>query len=220
MRAGWIILCLTLVNLFTSDALSQSTQTVPSERSSVEQGQENRGAKQAIDFVELRQFLEQQAAKIVELQRLSEEGSRNAEVAPRVFDETIAAYRDLIESVGSKSENVRRIEAFAARFEEYANDAGGSANKEVRARADALRRIANEARQHKRTLVQESNRAYAQIAALEKMKEVAVYDIRIGEGQKVLASYRAQIDILIGANDKVNGVIREMSTLSGRGLPQ
>lgn len=211
IRISGFFFCLLL---FSAVALAQPSQT-PAPRSQATQSE-----APSIDLVKLREFLEQQQATVERLQRTAAEGLEDARAAEQRFDEVIRAYENLIEEVGSGSANARLIEAFAVQYDEYAREAGGSTSATRRGRAEEFRKIATDARNVGQGFIEQSNRAYAQIARLKELKIDAVDEFRLGRGRAVVESFRAQLVALTAANDKVGESISQLSTLPGAALPQ
>jgi hypothetical protein len=163
----------------------------------------------ALDFGELRNFLTGQLQVVQRLQRQVDEGMRDAQQAVQTYDEMVTAYRALSDAVGSKSGQVTQIDEFIALYEKYAEEALGSANQNVRAKADELRRIARVAREIRAGFIDESAKALANIDRLKDFKEEAIVNFRIRRGQEVNLALRGQLEALQTANQRVDAEIKK-----------
>lgn len=163
----------------------------------------------ALDFVDLRKFLNGQLEAVQRLQKQVDEGMRDAQQAVQTYDEMVAAYRALIDAVGSKSGQVTQIDEFIALYEKYAQEAAGSPNPNRREKSDEFRRIARIAREIRAGFVEELNKAGAFIERLKDFKEEAIDNFRIRQGQKVNDALKAQLDALKSANNRVGEEIKK-----------
>jgi len=164
---------------------------------------------QALDFSDLRDFLKKQLDTVKKLGDQAAAGIQDAQQAGDRFDEMIAAYKALIEAVGSKSEYSRKIDAFIAQYEGYAAEAAGDPNPKIRQQADEFLTIAKNARDVRAQFIVESDKAGANIDRLGQMKAEAIVAFRLLRGQQVVEAYRGQLIALQEANGRVDLAIKQ-----------
>ena len=156
-----------------------------------------------LDLVALSEFLTANQAQIQQLEGVIETGIQNAAEAEQRFDEVISLYESLISTVGSQSELAEEFDAFIALYEGYAEEAASSSNPAVRALADGLLKVADDARTLKIEYVQEAGRAVTVIDELRDQKEAAVFQFRINQGNLVNDAYRQQLTLFRETNDRM-----------------
>lgn len=160
-----------------------------------------------LDLVALTEFLDEQRALVQEFQQEVSTGITNAEEAELRFDALIASYEKLIQTAGSESEIVVQVDRFVALFEGYAEEAASSEDPERRALSEAFRKRALEGRSLRASFIVEAAKAVALLAELHDQKDMAVDLYRLGEGDRVLAAFRGQLEALTAANEGVRGAI-------------
>ena len=156
-----------------------------------------------LDLVALSEFLAANQAQIEQWEKVSQTGIQNAVEAEQRFDEVIGLYENLISTVGSQSELAADFDAFIGLYEGYAEEAAASSNPAVRAMADSLLKVADDARALKIDYIQEAGRAVTLIDELRDEKEAAVFQFRINQGNLVNETYRQQLTLFRETNDRM-----------------
>jgi uncharacterized phage infection (PIP) family protein YhgE len=168
---------------------------------------------------ELRDFLQEQLKAIESLQEKTGQSFRNAAEADQRFDETIKAYRDLIDRFGSGSKQIEQMEAFAKQMDQWASEAASSPIKARQEMAQEYRAIASEVRSLRAGFVEQSDLADKNIRQLQELREVAIDDIRLNAGRRIVDGLKAQYEIMKTTNEKAQQAVEVFKEkMKGRGL--
>jgi hypothetical protein len=209
MKLSSPVLCFAvLLSIVPAIATAQTAAPAPAAAPPAAATSANRAAD-TLDFAGLRNYLSSQVDVVQKLQQKIDASLRDAQLAPQVYDEMVAAYRTLIDTVGSRSGQVTQIDEFIAQYERYAEEAAGSANPRIREKSDEFRRIVRAARETRAGFIEESNKASINIDRLRDLKEEAVVNIRLQRGQDTVVSLRAQLAVLQEANTRVDAEIKK-----------
>lgn len=165
--------------------------------------------QKALDFVEIKKFMQARAERIKDLEKKIEEGIKNAKEAEQRADEAIAEYQAIVDALGSKSKKSAQIDEFITLYERFAAEAAADPNPNIRAHANDLLSIARTAREIKQGFIDESDRAYRNIERMKQLKGEAVTLFRIQQGQQVNAAFREQLVVLREANERVELTINQ-----------
>lgn len=92
--------------------------------------------QKALDFVEIKKFMEARAERIKDLEKKINEGIKNAKEAEQRADEAIAEFQAIVDAMGSKSKKSGQIDEFIALYERFAAEAAADSNPNIRAHAN------------------------------------------------------------------------------------
>ena len=166
-----------------------------------------------LDLTEFGKVIDDNKAKFDKLAPFTPETVLTVEQAHERIDEIIATYQSMVDSYGSDSEQVGKMDEFIAAYKDIAGIAGQHPNAEIRKLSEQFLEKADTVAELKVNFIEEARKAAVIIRELKDQKELASYLFLLDQGDQVIAALKQQLQIARDTNvaaqaqlDRIKGV--------------